>query len=397
MKATLLAEHLAVEHALDEVQSRYLVELANETLGLSNSQTNKFLAESAEVLSERPPQQWDALTEALSMPHSFAVTWREENRPPESHELPTLTDKLRRPRTLASLAIFLLVTVGATWTFRYYTATPEFDTPCTGAQAVEVEVLEAAGATEFRMPLVVDRRYGINICLQAFDGADDEGRIPADVIFDRVYLSEPLSLAVQPVGWEIVEDGEMTGNASSNSSSSVSDQHWLNLVVWFEGDRCNIEGGTGFGSLSVDYTYRGRQRTGLVDLGAQYSFWAQGVCTAEVRAAEASRDAAWQSVVGTHFFPRTVGSEPLDEQGHLTLGSVDLQPLAVSRDLCRYLRGIDAPQSYTIEPLAERAVFQAAPDDAAVLIDGAVLGVCPEFADQRAALLELLNAEQTAG
>lgn len=91
---------------------------------------------------------------------------------------------------MKTVAILAVAIVGM-WTFGYYTATPEFFTPCAGAWGPEVEWLEAAGETEVVMPFEPNARYGIGLCLQAFDGRNDDGPVPADVVFDRVYLDSP--------------------------------------------------------------------------------------------------------------------------------------------------------------------------------------------------------------
>lgn len=192
-----------------------------------------------------------------------------------------------------------------------------------------------------------------------------------------------------------------TGDASLHESSPVNQYKWLDIRVWFEGDRCNgpSQGSIGFGSLNVDYVYRGRQRTGTVDLGAQYSVFFEEGCSQADRAADEELDRAWGTATGGHFDTIEFLNNPQrSTAGHLDLGSVLLEPVAVSRDLCRYLRGIQMPAGgidYSIEPLQARAVFRAKREDAAALIDGAVLGICPEFANQRDALHELLEAIQT--
>ena len=390
MNAQTLHKQLVEVHELDNSQARYLDALTSETRNIPFNVRSAFLHDVAEMLSERPPQGWDELVEALSPPDEFAAAWVSEQDflPNDLPRSGGWANRAREPRSFLFLAMIFLMVLAGGWTYRHYSATPALSTPCSGAQGPSVETLEAAGQIEYRMPLVLNARYGVVLCLQAFDDDREIDRQLADVIFDRIYLAESFGWALQPVGWEIVDQGDVTGDASQNRSAPVTEEGWLSLTVWFEGDRCNISGGTGFGSLSVDYTYRGRQRTGTVDLGAQYTVWGQ--CTAAMRNEADVQDQAWSRVVGSHFSaPRPAG-----ESWHLDLGSVVLEPVAVSRDLCRYLRGIQTPEygyAKDIEPLSARAAFRADPEDAAVLIDGAVLGICPEFTEQRDALQELLN------
>ncbi len=388
MKTKTLVDKLAQEHGLDETQSRYLSELANEVRELESDQRKAFLEESAELLGERPPQDWDELTDALSEPTSFAAAWlgeQEANSPDKSW-----STRLRKPRNLIMLVAAILITTGAGWTYSYFNAEAHIRNNCSGALGPSVERLEAAGQTEFVMPFEVDARYGVWLCVSAWEGTFDPEVNPAtraEATIERVYFANPVSLTVQPVGWEIVDFDSTRGDASQNEPFSTVDTEdgFTNIIVWFEGDRCNVDGGVGigFGALDVDFTYRGQQRTGRVDLGASYTFMAEeGQCTDAVRANDDALDEAWRSVVDGR----------LDSFANINTGSVELEQLAVSRDLCRYLRGITSPSNggdFEIEPLEARTVFQLDPAVAVPLIDGAVLGSCPQFADQRDALVEL--------
>ena len=224
------------------------------------------------------------------------------------------------------------------------------------------------------MPLEIGARYGVQLCPHS----EDES-----VLFERFYLPEAARMAVQPVGWERQrEDGATKGDASDHEAYSP-DPRQPGVTVWFEGEYCNISGGIGIDRLAVDYRYRGRDRTSWIDLGAQYSFWAEpDQCTDEVRALDDARSVAWANVVGRTFIDRPT----------IDVGSVVLRAESVSRDLCRYLHGINFPdngQAYVPEPLERRAVFRVNDAHASVLIDGAVLGICPEFADRRDELREM--------
>lgn len=384
MKLQTIADKLAEEYFLDGPQSRYLDELSDEVRDLDATQRDTFLRESAELLGERPYQSWDELNEALSTPKSFAAAWLAEQDSQVSARI--RLSKFGQPRNLMWLTAALLVVVGAGWTYSYYFAEVHISNNCSGARGPAVEQLEAGGQTEYVMPFELDARYGVGLCVSAWEGADgpDVDLIePADVRIERIYLANPFEIAVQPVGWEIIDFDSTTGNASQNNIFQTGEASgWTNVVVWFEGDRCNHSAGsTGFGSLDVDFTYRGQQRTTQVDLLAQYSFsFEDGQCSQAVRDADDSRDSAWRSA--------TAGQ--LDSFDTINTQSVELEQLAVSRDLCRYLRGIKPPTTggeFEIEPLASRTVFQLEPDIAVPLIDGAVLGACPEFADQRDTLV----------
>ena len=389
MRTSAQMDRLVEEFQLDDVQTTYLRALDEHTTALTANQRVDFLESSAELLGERPRQSWDELTNSLSPPDSFAATWIAEHAIVQTK--PSWTQRLRQPRTLGAIIAITGGLVAALWAFSYVTAEPHLANNCSGARGPAVEQLEAAGQTEYVMPLVLDARYGVVVCVSAWDDFNEEaGRSnPANATIDRIYLADPFFLAVQPVGWEIINfDSETQGDASQNESYQwAGDSGIPQTIVWFEGDRCNIEGGTGFSTLSVDYTYRGQQRTGTVDLLASYTFEApSGQCTDEVRAAEEAADSRWRSVVNGR----------IENTGRIDTRSVQLEPESVSRDLCRYLRGIDTDIVFVdvleIEPLESRAVFQLEPEVAIPLIDGAVLGICPEFAGERDALVGL--AEQ---
>ena len=386
MNRTIHAEQLIEENGLDEIQARYLHAVENSAGPLTRDQRSALLLESTEMLGERPTQEWDDLVESLSPPESFAAAWIAEHP-----STPTSwSERVKDPRNITLVLLVVAGVWAALWGYSYRTAELHISNNCSGAIGPAVEQLEASGETEFVMPFAVDARYGIVACVSAWENFDEEnGRSDrADATIDRIYRADPISPAVQSVGWEIIDFDSTIGNAHQNQSiSNLHEAGVVQVYIWFEGDRCNIAGSTGFGALDVDYTYRGQQRTGTVDLGASYTFSTEeGQCTEEVRAAEEELDRAWSSAVNGR----------LDDVEFINTQSVQLEQLGVSRDLCRYLRGIDLEvdgQSIVIEPLESRSVFQLEPATATALIDGAILGICPEFADQRGELIQLIGTD----
>ena len=149
---------------------------------------------------------------------------------------------------------------------------------------------------------------------------------------------------------------------------------------------CNISGQIWFDAVDLDYRYRGRDRSMSLPLGYRAAVDAAGKCTDEVRATQDAELDRWNGAVDWSEF------------GHLDrIGPLRLHPQAVSADLCRYLEGVipltdpDGEPAYDeFESLEARAVFRLRDVElSAMLIDGAVLGICPAFADRRDELVAL--------
>ena len=132
-----------------------------------------------------------------------------------------------------------------------------------------------------------------------------------------------------------------------------------------------------------------------IPLQATYSYWSRpGQCNDSVRERDDALSQAWRQAVDSEIVAAATRSHRFGG-----VGPLELEPESVSRDLCRYLRGVtpamsDAgtPIDDEFEPLEARAVFRL--DDRALsetLIDGAITGVCPEFAARRDELVGLLG------
>lgn len=378
MRGRSLVSELAGKHGLDPVQSRYLGALKDE-IDDEAVDERALLSDAAELLAERPQQSWDDLVEALSSPSSFAAAWRAEVE--TEGVTPVRVGRWKRlVSTSGGRAKVLLVAIllaGAMWAFVYFTAQPMISNSCSGGWGPSVETISAAGTTEYRMPLEIGSRYGVFVC----PNSDD------DVVFERIFLPAAMRLAIQPVGWELLTENSTTRGDASNHMPFLPDPRLPQVIVWFEGEYCNTDGGISFNEIAVDYRYRGRERTQRIDLLSHYSVWPHdNQCTDQIREADDEKDRLWMQVVGNRFAGRD----------YVDVGAMDLPPVAVSRDLCRYLQGVTFPsevlsQSYQLEPLAARAVFQLERAEAKALIDGAVLGICPEFKDQRSELYALVE------
>ncbi len=376
---TRLAQQLVTEFDLSSEEADYLRSVAKYAKRLPTRPRRALVRETAEMLSGRPPDGSSAeLEAALGQPADYVQEWRTE----EGFSGKTAPWKhWWHQSTVArgtQVAVLFSLLVGGLALRSYYAATPQIFNSCAGAIGPGVEMLEAGNTTEYRMALRIGERYGVDVC--------PSSSIPG-VTIERVYFANPVQMAIQPVGWQLNLERLSTptpGDASAHRSWRPEDIPWgADVIVWFEGEYCNISGGHSFGHLSVDYRYRGRSRTASLDLNATYSVWAEpDQCSDTVREADEAADRSWERVVDMDV---VYSNGDPDNGGY---GPIELAPVAISRDLCRYLRGVDGAR----EPLGARAVFQLGNDElSSTLIDGAVLGVCPEFADQRDTLVALLD------
>ena len=291
-----------------------------------------------------------------------------------------------RPLVVVEIVVFVSVILGTWQVGAYYTEVPEFANGCGGVAATEFETLRAASTTEFRITYRQDERLGLMVCPWT--------QTPG-VTIERVYRPVRSRLAFQPVGTEVNTervDWEWTGDASASVAYRPEDVPWgANVILWFEMEYCNISGSVWVPDFRIDYRYRGRSRTATVPFDHRASIVAQGQCTDEVRAADDAESAAWAGITRARL-------AALGEARH-AVGPLGLSPESVSRDLCRYLRGVgpiigfDGEPAYAdFEPLSARAVFNLDNDELAeVLIEGAVLGVCPEFSERRDELVGMVG------
>lgn len=386
---TRWAERRAAQAALNGVETQFLVAVSTHLVRVPKRPRRTMLEELVETLSSRPASgSLEEISGALGDPAAVADELRSDAGFAGRVSILQRWRHMSRLAHLSQLALVVGAVVGLLAVRSYYAATPQILNACSGPVASDYERLAAAGETEYRMALRIGERYGIQLCPYSLDDG---------VTIERVHLANPEELAIQPVGWELSEPREITlrGDASDHRPFGGFDEGWRNVVVWFEAEYCNISGRIWFDELQLDYTYRGRSRTMDIPLLATYSVQSgPDQCSDEVSVADDSVSAAWRAAVDDEAVWRTGGSSRLGGRGPL-----DLWPESISRDLCRYLRGVipatgfDGEPSYDqFEPLEARAVFQLdSPVLAETLIDGAVLGICPEFADQRDDLVALLN------
>lgn len=377
---------LVTELSLPEVEASYLFQVAHQGRGLPRSIRGELLDDAAEMLAERPaaadPRDLeDSVGSAAELVESF----RSEN----GWEGPI--GPIRRVGSVRrwvrwTVPIVLLVLAGlGVATYRYFTATPEFSSSCGGVVATDVEQLEAGDTTEYVVGYRQDERLGLYTCV----GTQTDG-------VTIVELARPTAPngAFQPVGFEVDADDpgevDLRGDASRRTPYDATEGYLVNAVLWYEMEYCVIEGGIGFDDLHVTYRYRGRTRTTTIPLGYTVTVWAEGLCTDDVRDEIQRASQAWGLITGPRLFPR---EEPLD-----ALEPYGLFPESVSRDLCRYLRGVipaspgPQPLFTEFEPLESRAVFLIEDRDLAeILIDGAVMGICPDFEARRDDLVALLD------
>jgi hypothetical protein len=339
-----------------------------------------------EHLGERPAAgALEELYEDLGSPADYAAAVRERER----LQPVGVVGRIRaqpRPLVVAELVVLLGVVLGTWQVWTYYTEVPEFANGCSGVAATEFETLRAASTTELRITYRQDERLGLMVCPTTRTSG---------VTIERIYRPVPPRLAFQPVGTEVNTesvDWEWTGDASASVAYRPEDVPWgANVILWFEMEYCNTSGRVSVPDFRIDYRYRGRTRTATVLFGYQAGVDAGEQCTNEVRAADDAESAAWAEVTRARL-------AALIQDRH-EVGPLRLAPESVSRDLCRYLRGVlpiigfDGDPAYVdFEPLSARAVFQLDDDaQAEVLIDGAVMGICPEFADRRDELVTMLE------
>ncbi|MDW3217615.1 MAG: hypothetical protein R8F63_03295 [Acidimicrobiales bacterium] len=370
----------AASAGLNDAEARYLEDLVPYLWWVPKRPRRQIVAEFVEVLSSRPASgSLTDLVAALGRPEDVAARLRREagfGRPTplwrrwwlQSHAF----------HAVQAAAVIALVVGVISWR-SYYGATPEFHNSCGGIAAPEYETLQAAGETEYRTTWRERQRYGLLLC----PFTDTSG-----VTIERVFVDVPPGLSLQPVGWELnVErlSNTWVGDASANHPWRPEDVPWLgDVVVWFETAYCSFSGSLWFDTVDIEYRYRGRTRVANVPLGYLMSVDSAGACTEERRALDDEGRAAWKAAV-----------EPSVPRSSFDgIGELGLSPESVSRDLCRYLTGVVPPSDHysEFEPLEARAVFQLDDRDLAeTLIDGAVLGICPEFADRREELVALLS------
>jgi hypothetical protein len=287
---------------------------------------------------------------------------------------------------LAAIAVLAAVLAGVAGLYRWITATPDLRNSCSGLRATEFEMLEAAGATEYRVAFRQDERLGLLLCVHSADAGVEvqEIRLPA----------VPDMLAIQPVGVEdaIASVGKASpaiGDEAEQAPGFTQTMPFTQTVLWFEMEYCNIvDARVGVDTARVDYRYRGRNRSATVALGFQLSIDGTDTCTKETWDLITEESRRWADSVPDDVALRTDDAT----------GPFGLTAEAVSRDLCRYLGGIHPvldesgnPVFDRFKPLESRAVFRL--DDvelAGHLVDGAVLGICPEFGDRRDELHALL-------
>lgn len=370
------------EHQLNEVEAEFVQGVFNSTHGVPRVARRGFVRDTAEMLSGRPPAERPSeLVEALGQPIRYAHEWLHEegfDRWVSPWRRWWLQPRWARAAQVAVLAVLVL---GGGMARSYYGATPEIGNNCSGARGPQVERLQAAGATEYVMPFEPGVRYGIHLCPGA----------PEGVTIERVYLASPGEIGIQPVGYEVAQSHAELNIVGDASKRDPISNDYRQLTVWFEGEYCNSYGGGSsfsISALSVDYRYRGRVRTTTVPLNAHYSFVFDDQCSEDDRAATSDR---WRRAVTAS--PLATSATSWLRFGYEGLGPLQLTPESISRDLCRYLRGV-TPSSAAhdqFEPLETRAVFQLEQSIAEPLIDGAVLGVCPEFAERREEFYALVS------
>lgn len=381
-----IARSLESEFSLNTEEVAYLHRVRVASGRLGGAARRALMEEAAEALSERPGEcSSHELEVSLGSPESWVVAYIDREQLTLSEGLPGWWQ--RNPRsTRLGLVVGFAVVLGVGWGgLRYLTATPHFFNPCGGIIATEFETFRAGGATEFRAKFRQDERIGVTLCPHTSTPG---------VTIKEVYRSDLVRMAFQSVGSEVdlLPQGHWIGDASQPVPWHSDDVPWLaDVVLWYEMEFCNISGSIGFNTVEIDYRYRGRDRTTTIDLGYWVMVDAGDKCTNEVRAKSDRESEQWQLVVGDG----------------ITLGGPDgmvfnMEHENISRDLCRYLSGVkpalDAegqPVYDQFEPLEARAVFQIAnPEFAERLIDGAILGICPEHQDQRERLHSILQASQ---
>ena len=374
------ARRAADDAGLNEIETRYLEDLVPYLRTVPRQPRRRLIAEFVEVLSSRPASEsLPELVAALGRPGDAADQLRSDNGLTGPISLWRRWKLQSHGWHAAQVLVLAALLAGVVAWRTYYGATPDFHNSCLGIAAPEIETLQAAGETEYATTWRERQRYGLMLCPFTFTSG---------VTIERVFVEVASGLAVQPVGWELdVERLASTweGDASAHHPWRPEDVPWSgDVVVWLESEYCNFSSVKGFNAVQVEYTYRGRTRIATVDLGYTMTIDSADQCSDDRRALDDEATRRWQATVGDRMGGQWEGVGPLR-----------LSPESTSRDLCRYLRGVVAAESRfaNLEPLAARAVFQLGDRALAqTLIDGAVLGVCPEFAERRDELVAMLDA-----
>ncbi len=375
------ASTLAARAGLNEAETFYLREAMAFLDRLPKRVRTELATEVIETLSGRPEGALPELVASLGEPADLVSRLRSETGFPGP--VPLWRRWWMQSHWWHGLQGLVLVAavVGAVSWRNYVGATPEFFNSCGGVAATDWERIEAAGQTEYRAPFREGQRYGVMLCPHTS---------ATGVTIESITVRVPGRHLVQPVGWEVSLErmsSTWVGDASNHRSWSPDDVPWLaDVVVWLEAEYCNHAGQIWVANVEISYRYRSRSRTTTLPLGYILAIVTEEQCDDERRALMDAESAAWRDAVDMEIV-RSV------DAGVDGLGEMHLAPESVSRDLCRYLRGVVPAGGYEdVEPLGARAVFRL--DNVALsetLVDGAVLGICPEFADRRNELVGVLS------
>lgn len=386
MRSSRHARRAAASARLNTVETRYLEDLVPYLRSVPKRPRRQIIDEFVDVLSSRPASESSSeLVGALGQPRAVAARLRREADFDGPTPLwrrwwlqPSVT-KLLQAFVLGVMLVAALVLRG------YYTARPEFGNNCSAIVATEFEDFHAAGVSERRVNHRPGERFGVMLCPST----------PASgVIIERIFVPETPT-TFRYVGWEVSHGGARatyTGNAADHQAwtpDDFPDGNIAKVIMWFEMDGCMQSYRTGFDAATIGYRYRGRSHEAEVSLGTHLvsiSGEAQP-CDEEAVAGIREEDQAFRDALSAR-----VGS--LD-----SLTEFRLSDLAVGSDLCRYLDGVEPaldldgePQYDDFESLEERAVFQIGdPAISTAVIEAALIGLCPEFADQRDDLVGLLS------
>lgn len=363
--------------ALGAAEREYVTEVDRSLPSCTHRLRGATLGEVADLLAERPPaESYDEIVASVGPPAEVG----EETLAAVRDSLPLGRLQRLRQRPLRDqllvLGLILGIALGAGAVYRYFTVVPHIFNPCGGGQASEQIDLEAAGSRERVVTFRRDERVSAYLCPHSQDDGVE--------ILDVRFPSDAGGMPLQPVGAETwTRTSTAIGRAGPIEPYLPTDDLSTQVTVWLEMDYCyEGDGRMGWHHIVVEYRYRWRTRT--VDVPLHTVLSVTTGCDAASHPADIEDETRrWRDLVNERGAWNTLGPEN-HEPFHLTAEGI-------SRDLCRYLRGVVPLDGFPqIEPLEDRAVFRL--DDlrlAELLIDGAVLGICPEFAERRDELVAL--------
>ncbi len=384
--------------ALGEHELTYLHDIRHRLRDVPATRRRELLDQASDHLAERPPAaSFDQLLRALGSPKLYAEELRAASGIPARVNIWRRFVGQRRLILVAEITTAGALLIGSLIAWSWFTAVPSLVNNCGGVRATHVESREAAGQTEYLITFDAQTRVGILLCL----GSRDKG-----IEIDGIHSFEgPLS-PLQPVGVEVLHplrrlSGDVARFVPFDPADDLVDNS--QQMLWFEWDYCGFYrpgDSTSISSVTIDYRYRGRHLSVQVDLHSTYTAQIQE-CRGPSGEVLPPEDALARDEATRDRWVESNGG--VNRWDTLEIGPIHLYPEGISRDLCRFLRGIPpAITSYgewlpgATESLEDRAVFnlgRSHNDLAIKLIDGAVGGVCPEFATRRDELVAMVDPD----